>query len=63
MSLLESLQDFISKEPGLPASKIAKKLGVTRKDVNSLLYKHNKEHLLELTMARKHRHGTFLMQI
>jgi hypothetical protein len=43
LSLLESLQDFIRNEPGLPAGKIAKKLGVTRKDVNSLLYKHNKE--------------------
>jgi hypothetical protein len=43
LSLLESLQEFIKNEPGLPAGKIAKKLGVTRKDINSLLYKHNKE--------------------
>ena len=43
MSLLESLQEFIKNEPGQPAGKIAKKLGVTRKEINSLLYKHNKE--------------------
>ena len=41
--MLESLQEFIKNEPGLPAGKIAKKLGVTRKEINSLLYKHNKE--------------------
>ena len=41
--MLDSLQEFIKNEPGLPAGKIAKKLGVTRKEVNSLLYKHNKE--------------------
>ncbi len=43
MSLLESLQEFLKNEPGLQAGKIAKKLGVTRKEINSLLYKHNKE--------------------
>ena len=37
------MQEFIKNEPGLPAGKIAKKLGVTRKEINSLLYKHNKE--------------------
>jgi hypothetical protein len=43
LSLLESLQEFLKNEPGLQAGKIAKKLGVTRKEINSLLYKHNKE--------------------
>ena len=33
----------MKNEPGLPAGKIAKKLGVTRKEINSLLYKYNKE--------------------
>ena len=37
------MQEFIKNEPGLPAGKIAKKLGVTRKEINSLLYKYNKE--------------------
>lgn len=39
--LLDLLQDYIKKHPGLPVSKIAKHLGVTRKEVNSLLYKNN----------------------
>jgi len=41
--LLDLLQDFIKKRPGLTASKIAKELEVTRKEINSLLYKHNKK--------------------
>jgi hypothetical protein len=41
--LLDTLQDYIKKQPGLTAGKIAKELGVTRKEINSLLYKHNKK--------------------
>ena len=35
--------EFVGKNPGLPASKIAKKLDLTRKQINSILYKNNKE--------------------
>ena len=41
--LLDLLQDCIKKQPGLTAGKIAKELEVTRKEINSLLYKHNKK--------------------
>lgn len=41
--LLDLLQDYIKKQPGLTAGKIAKELEVTRKEINSLLYKHNKK--------------------
>jgi hypothetical protein len=40
---LDLLQDFIKKQPGLTAGKIAKELKVTRKEINSLLYKHNRK--------------------
>lgn len=41
--LLDLLRDCLQKQPGLTASKIAKELEVTRKEINSLLYKHNKK--------------------
>ena len=35
--------EYVRKNPGLPASKIAKKLDLTRRQINSILYKNNKE--------------------
>lgn len=40
--LLNRLLETVRTNPGLTAILIAKKLGVTRKEVNSLLYKNNK---------------------
>jgi hypothetical protein len=45
-SLLEDLVKYVSQNPDLPASKIAKSMGVTRHEINSILYKNvNKKFL------------------
>lgn len=43
MDLLERIKEHLGSNTGQTASQIAKKLGVTRKEINSLLYKHNKK--------------------
>lgn len=45
--------EYVKKNPGLPASKIAKKLSLTRKQINSLLYKKNKEIFLRVDNGEK----------
>jgi hypothetical protein len=40
IDLLERIKSTVMAKPGLTAAKIAKELGVLRKPVNSLLYKH-----------------------
>ncbi len=51
--LLERLKAQIKKTPGLTASNLAKKLSVTRKEVNSLLYRHNKKIFLRFDNGEK----------
>lgn len=50
---LLAILEHVKKNPGLPASRIANNLSLTRKQINSLLYKKNKELFLRVDNGEK----------
>ena len=53
IELLGLLKNFVTQNPGKTASMIAKSLGVTRKEINSLLYKGNKSTFTRIDHGEK----------
>lgn len=51
--LLSRLKDYVEEHPGKTASVIAKELKVTRKEVNSLLYKGNRKIFMRIDHGEK----------